>query len=484
MKLNRIVNLNTVLITAMALGAVIIAILFTQQFRGEPTHTPDGRVIVHYWEKWSGFEQEAMARVVEDFNSSQDRILVKMLSVSMIEQKLMLATAGGDPPDVAGIWSHSLNVFAGKGALTPLDSFIKRSDIRSDDYLPVFWKMCQRHGFTWALPTTPATLALHWNKQLFQEAGLDPEQPPRSLQELEEFAEKLTVVEVERNGSKVRLRYPELTAAEKENTSFKIVQLGYTPSEPGWYDAMWTYWFDGNLWDGKSRLTADSPENLATLQWYQHFPRKYGLANLQEFGSSFGNFASPQNPFLSGKVAMVLQGVWMHNFIEKYSPELEWKAAPFPAADPTLTPNVTIAESDVLVIPKGARQPKAAFEFIRFVNTQPELEKLNLAQRKFSPLTRTSADFVRRHPNPCIQVFIDLAASPNARAVPRLPIWNEYKSELLVAYNRAFAQLLSPHQALQEVQKRCQWKLDRRTRRWDRIKDKRQQEWNALNDTL
>ena len=43
-----------------------------------------------------------MQAVVDDFNRSQDRIVVKMLSVGEVERKLMLATAGGDPPDVAG----------------------------------------------------------------------------------------------------------------------------------------------------------------------------------------------------------------------------------------------------------------------------------------------------------------------------------------------------------------------------------------------
>ena len=42
----------------------------------------------------------AMQAVVDDFNASQDRIFIKMLTVSQIEQKLLLATAGGNPPDL------------------------------------------------------------------------------------------------------------------------------------------------------------------------------------------------------------------------------------------------------------------------------------------------------------------------------------------------------------------------------------------------
>ena len=37
------------------------------------------RVELEYWEKWTGFEREAMARVVDAFNQSQDRIHVRFL---------------------------------------------------------------------------------------------------------------------------------------------------------------------------------------------------------------------------------------------------------------------------------------------------------------------------------------------------------------------------------------------------------------------
>jgi len=63
-----------------------------------------GRVVVDYWEKWSGFEAEAMQSVINDFNRSQDRIEVRFLSISPIDVKLMLAASAGNPPDLAGIW--------------------------------------------------------------------------------------------------------------------------------------------------------------------------------------------------------------------------------------------------------------------------------------------------------------------------------------------------------------------------------------------
>jgi hypothetical protein len=75
-------------------------------------------------------------------------------------------------------------------------------------------------------------------------------------------------------------------------------------------------------------------------------------------------------------------------------------------------------------------------------------------------------------------MFIELARSPNALAVPRIPVWNEYSDEQNVAYSRVFDRLMGPEEALADVQRRMQQKMDRYMRRWDRIKDGRLKEWS------
>ena len=447
----------------------------------DPDRTADGRVIVSYWEKWTGFEDDAMQAVVDDFNRSQNRIFVEKLATSMIDRKAMLATAGGNPPDIAGLWSANMPDFAEKGALTPLNRMIEHAGIKSTDYLPVVWEQCCYRGFVWALPSTPTSLALHWNKKLFREAGLDPERPPQSLDELDAMSDQLTIVEVNRGGKIERVRYPELTDAEKRERKFTLVQAGHLPQEPGWWITAWGYWFGARMWDGDRNITANTPENIAAFAWIRQTAEKLGVDNLRSFGASFGNFASPQSAFLAGKVAMVLQGVWMYNFIDKYAPQLEWGAAPFPAKDPARFPLVTLAECDVLVIPMGARHPQEAFEFMRYVNSQGPMEKLCMGQRKFSPLVKVSDEFVRTHPNPYVKTFIELARSPNAVFMPRLSVWGEYNDELRAATDQIQALTATPEQVLNEVQRRMQWKFDRVLRRWDIVKDERVKEWSEYD---
>lgn len=414
------------------------------------------KVVVEYWEKWTGIEGEAMQRVVADFNASQDRIEVRYSMISQIEMKLMLAIAGRHPPDVAGIWSYSLPVYVENNALRPLDGLAKSAGIAEEDYLPSIWKMCVYRGRLWALPSTPASVALHWNKRLFREAGLDPEQPPRTIAELEEFNEKLT----------------------KKDAQGNYVAFGHLPLEPDWWTTTWGFWFGATLWDGEDTLTPDSPENIRAGKWIASYPKRFGVRPVSAFLEGMGSFASPLNPFIRGQVAMEIQGPWMWNFLRKYGTgDFELGVAPFPSEDGK-GPPVTLVEADVLVIPKGARHVQEAWEFIRYVNQRGPMEKLCMGQCKFSPLSEVSVEFWRDHPHPDIRVFYDLAASPGARPAPRVTVWTQYKAELDQAVKEVWALRQTPEEAFRKVRERMQPKLDQRRKRWQQISGTLEKQWD------
>jgi len=407
----------------------------------------NGRLVIIYWEKWTGFEGQAMQDVVDAFNASQDKIWVEKITSSRLDRKLLAAIAGGTPPDVAGLWNQYLALYASKNALLPLDDRMRDAGFTEDYYKPVYWELCRWQGVHYALPTTPATTALYWNKRLFREAGLDPDRPPRTLAELNAFAEKLT----------------------KFDDSGNIIQMGFLPAEPGWWMWSWGFWFGGKLMSDPETISMDSPENIRSAEWVASFSKKYGVGAIEKFRTSYTQgaesiFSSPQNPFLSSKVAMEVQGVWLYNFIEKYAPGMEWGAAPFPSADPDL-PNVTMAECDILVLPRGSPHPDEAWTFMKFANSQEGLEILNLGQRKFSPLTKTSDQFWEDNPHAYIKVFSDLAESPNAFFAPKTPIWVEYRRDIIAAMDTIQNLSKSPAEAFHAVKVRAQKRLDYEVRR-------------------
>ena len=422
-------------------------------------HPDDGKIHVVYWEKWSGPEARSLRMVVDAFNRSQNRIVVDCLTVSPIDRKTLVSTAGGDPPDIAGLWAYNIASFADADALTPLDGFMREDGTTPEEwqsrYYPVYRRMMRHAGHVYAAVSTPAMITLHWNKTLFREAGLDPDRPPRTVQELDEYARKLT---------------------KRDPKTGDIVQMGFLPQEPGWWPWVFCRWFGGQLFDGKHITLATDPRNIAAMKWVASYTKEYGRDAVTKFASGFaGQFASPQAGFFTGKVAMVFQGVWYNAYIREYKPGLDYGVAPaWPSAVPGID-DFAMAEADVLVIPRGAKHARAAWEFINYISssnpkaqTREELrgmEVLCYLQEKNSPLQVWSPFFANHHPHPHIDVFRRLSASPHAVYAPDIGIWTEYQRETLAAFAQVRLLLATPEQALGEAQRRLEesWERHRRS---------------------
>ncbi|MDQ2645405.1 MAG: extracellular solute-binding protein [Myxococcota bacterium] len=426
---------------ARLIGLLLGVALWLAAPAGRAADIPPGRVVVQYWEKWTDTERDAMQAVVDDFNRSQSKIFVVHSALSGVNQKTLMATAGGNPPDLAGVWANDVVDYADREALMPLDELARGTRVEASRYLPVYWDMGVYRGTLYGVPSVPVVTGLHWNKRLFREAGLDPERPPETIAELDAYAEKLTRVE-----------------------AGKIQQIGFLPSEPPWFPFVWGFYFGGELWDGHERITLDSPENRRAYRWIQGHAQRYGADTLRILEASFGNFASSSDPFMSGRLAMALQGIWLANYIERFAPGMEWGAAPFPSERKD-QPKITYCDTDMLVIPRGSRHPREAFEFIRYLSSQAATEKLALGQRKISPLREVSDDFFERHRHPFIRMFQGLAASPGARAQPKISVWKEYREETRSLFQRVWLLEATPEVALSEAQARVQRSFTREENR-------------------
>ena len=431
--------LKRFLFPLMILGIVATAV-YSELLVSPPHH--DGKIHVVYWEKWTDIEETAIRKTVDYFNHSQNKIHVDLLTISGIENKTLLATAGGDPPDIAGLYSPNVPQYADDNAIIPLDSYCKRTGLSRKHFIPVFWDVGHYHGHEYALPSAPASTALHYNKNMLQAAGI--KSPPKTIEELDADTAKITT------------RLP----------NGSIDKIGFLPTEPGWWNWAWGYFFGGKLWNGKDKITATDPGNIRAYQWIQSFSKRYGTTNLQSFRSGLGTFSSPQNGFLDGKVAMELQGVWMYNFITRFAPQMElpkriWAVAPFPyPKNRTDLAGTSVADVDILVIPRGAKHPNAAFTFIRFLESRKGSEMLCLLQRMLSPLRHTDPGFYSKHPNPYIRQFMKLCYSKNIVTSPKMAIWPEYQSDLHNALDQVTLLEKTPRQALDQVQRDMQPKLD------------------------
>lgn len=376
------------------------------------------RVHITYWEKWGAFEGDGAQKMVDAYNESQERVYCHYIRTSQVDRKAMLAIVGESPPDVVGLWDNSVIPFSEANALLPLDEMMAASNLTPDHYVPNYLKLCQYEGQTYALPSTPATVALYYNKDIFarkadelRAAGLDPDRPPETLDELDAYVDALS--EFNDDGT------PRI--------------MGFLPTEPGWFHRSWGYFFGGRLADEEGAITFDEPENVEAYVWLKSYATKYGRSNLTRFQQGFGNYDSPQNAFVDEKIAMVLHGTYFAAFIDRHKPHLNYAVAPFPCAEGVAGPRTMMVE-DVIVIPRGCPHPEEAWDFLHFTQTQGLPIICRLLGRHL-PIAEEPDDFAETHPNPFLEVFRDLAHSEHSFIMPPTVVWGEYNREIVWAFD-------------------------------------------------
>jgi multiple sugar transport system substrate-binding protein len=498
----------------MVLGLFLVSAGLLLAFGPRPVvKTPAGKVVIHYWEKWTGQEGADMQEIVDDFNKTvgeEKGIWVQYLSQSAVDQKILIAISAGVPPDVAGIWDAQLAAFAAIDALVPLDELVKEwnrgkpplDQITADYYKPIYWAPCHYNGKLFALVSTPMSAAMHWNKRIFLEhekelvaARCDPQRAPRTIEELNRYASAL----VERDAGG------------------RILTVGFIPQEPGWYIIQTPYWFGGTLYDEKTgKLMLNSPASVAGFEWIKGFSVRLGSAAITDFRDASGNFNSPQNAFLVGHSAIILQGPWMAHYIQNLKPQMdawkhplawnegkspeeraenfEWAVAPFPSVlsgemvkspgfkeSDLIDEGVTWCASDMLGIPRGSKHPREAFEFIAYVNRQDVMEKLCKLHCKNTPLARHSETWYQTHPNPYVNIFDRLASSPNAHTLPPIATWPMVREELTAVVQRVGLLQQEPQSALDQAQERLQRELEQFRKRHP---EERSQEPEARSQKL
>lgn len=154
-------------------------------------------VEVEFWSPFTGPDGEAIEVMVEDFNSTvgeEEGVTVNMLIVPWDDYytKLTVALASGRAPNLAIAHSHRIAGFVEEGALTPFSpEDLEAADIQAENYIPALWNAGSIEGTQYAVPIDAFPRHLYYNKALFEEAGLDPENPPQNREELIDAAQKI-----------------------------------------------------------------------------------------------------------------------------------------------------------------------------------------------------------------------------------------------------------------------------------------------------
>lgn len=136
-------------------------------------------------------------QMAADFERDNPGIKVKPIYAGSYQEtivKAITAHKSGQPPVTAVLLSTDMFTLIDEDAVVPFDDLATSPDDRAwvKSFYPAFMANSQTGGKTWGIPFQRSTIVLYWNKELFREAGLDPNRPPANWKEMLEYAQKLT----------------------------------------------------------------------------------------------------------------------------------------------------------------------------------------------------------------------------------------------------------------------------------------------------
>jgi sn-glycerol 3-phosphate transport system substrate-binding protein len=132
-----------------------------------------------------------------EFNKAHPDITVKPVYTGSYQDsivKAMTAAKAGNAPDVAVLLSTDMFTLIDNELIEPYDAIAKSDSDQAwiKSFYPAFMENSQSGGHTWGIPFQRSTIVQYWNKDAFKAAGLDPDKPPSTWDDMVAFGKKLT----------------------------------------------------------------------------------------------------------------------------------------------------------------------------------------------------------------------------------------------------------------------------------------------------
>lgn len=148
-----------------------------------------------------------------DFEKENPGIKIKPVYAGSYQDtvtKVLTAAKGGDAPHIAVMLSTDMYTLIDEGVVVAIDDLLKTPEDKAwlNSFYPGFMQNSQTGGKTWGIPFQRSTIVMYWNKDLFKEAGLDPNRPPQNWNELVDMGQKLTKKDAAGNVSTYGVQVP------------------------------------------------------------------------------------------------------------------------------------------------------------------------------------------------------------------------------------------------------------------------------------
>ena len=363
--------------------------------------------IWNYWE--TPKHQETLARVCTDFNASQDKIEVvtKYIPFADFKKQLSIGAAASELPDIAIIDNPDHASYSAMGIFADItDTLASWPDLK--EYFEGPLNSCKLNGRLYGIPFGSNCLCLYYNEDMLKAAGV---KPPKTWDELKSVAVKTTKGNVHGFG------------------------ISSVQNEEGTFGFLCFLWGSGN-----TSFQIDNANGIRALSLVRDLA-KSGAMPKEVINWTQGDV---MNQFISGNLAMMVNGPWQVPTMRQQAPNLKWNVVLLPVG---ARPASDLGGENFGVV-KGDNVEEA-ISFLKFVASPAEMKTyINdfgyIASRKDVAATQFAND-------PVMKVFAAQMASAKPRG-PH-PRWPEISDALSLAMNESITGIAAPEAAAAKAQK-------------------------------
>ena len=370
---------------------------------------------VRFWQFW---DLALIEPIVAEFERQHPGVTVEVEQLTWQSglEKIQAAVASGTQPDLCELGSTWLPRFSYEGVLedlTPVYTEVADSFIMWDSAI---WK-----GKVYGLPWVQGSRALFYNADLFERAGLDPDEPPETWDALLKAAKAIQELGDETYGFGLNLG--ERYVLYKKFLAF------------AWGNG-------GGILDDNGEVVFDSDENVQALEFYQALA-EYSLKEKQEV---------LDHAFKKGHLGMQISGAWNLRNYALEAPDLNYRVALVPRPRLGSGSHGSFAGAEMLVVFARSEMKPEALALARFLQSYEQAKKICLDVKSVFPASRAALEDETFTADARVRVFVE--QSLTSETAPAHPGWIDMEDVI----NRSIEEVLygraEPRSALDDAARR------------------------------
>lgn len=371
----------------------------------------EGPKEITFWHYFTSLNGEVTQRFIDEYNEQHEDVVINFEFVPREElvKQLSIGLVSGELPDMAFIDNPNQAAYSAMGLFADLTE--RFNNWEGNNFLDGVMESAKYDNKVYGLPHASNTLALFYDEDMLNEAGLEP---PTTWDELSDAALKLTHDHV-------------------YGFAFSAVK-----SEEGTFQ-MLPYF----LSSGASVNTISLPEGVRALSFLTDLVEQ-GVVSKEVLNWKQGDV---EKQFIAGNAAMIVNGPWIVNSIRENAPDKNWGV--------TLLPKdkeyASALGGENIVILENSQVKDEAWDFLTWFMTKENNMEFVKEVGRFSPLADVSPEDIWAD-DPIMQVFAE--EMKYARPRGPHPKWPEISTAIITAVQESLTGSKTPEDALQGAQER------------------------------